>query len=605
MCGIAGYLGKRIISDDVVQHTLESMKNRGPDAQSFSRINDRSQVLLLHSRLSIIDLDSRSNQPFARGDLSVVFNGEIYNYVELRSELRSLGSTFETESDTEVLLEAYLKFGEDCVKKFEGMWAFAIYDKRKQKLFLSRDRFAEKPLYYMTNDDGFYFASEVNFLKELINDKIKINEKYVLRYLANGYKSLYKDSLGFLNNIKELSFASSMVVEGKGVQREWRYWDPVVEEKEMSFDNAVEGFRHHLFESMRIRLRSDVPISFCLSGGVDSASLVSIAAKEFNADLHAFSIIDEDERYNELDNIKATLDDLGCSHTLINISTENSLERLKDLIAYHGVPLATVTFFVHSFITEAAAKGGYKVIFAGHAADEMVTGYYDHFLLHLNQIKDLPEYDNCLRGWQKHILPLIRNPLFRNPNIYIENPNFRDHIFFEKEFQEFLKEPFFNDFSEEQYSDNMLRNRMLNEIFHEGVRVILHEDDLNSMKYSIENRCPYLDTNLFNFSHSIPSKYLIKDGYAKRILRESMKGTLNDQVRLDRQKKGFNAGVQSVFDFSDSNVKDYLLEPSAKVFDFVHRDKIENLLQQGRFSDSLNKFVFNFINVRIFMELYE
>ena len=206
MCGIAGYLGKRIISDDVVQSTLESMKNRGPDAQSFSRINDSSQVLLLHSRLSIIDLDSRSNQPFERGDLSVVFNGEIYNYVELRSELRSLGSIFETESDTEVLLEAYLKFGEDCVKKFEGMWAFAIYDKRKQKLFLSRDRFAEKPLYYMTNDDGFYFASEVNFLKELINDKIKINEKFVLRYLANGYKSLYKDSLGFLNNIKELSF---------------------------------------------------------------------------------------------------------------------------------------------------------------------------------------------------------------------------------------------------------------------------------------------------------------------------------------------------------------------------------------------------------------
>ena len=146
---------------------------------------------------------------------------------------------------------------------------------------------------------------------------------------------------------------------------------------------------------------------------------------------------------------------------------------------------------------------------------------------------------------------------------------------------------------------------MLNEIFHEGVRVILHEDDLNSMKYSIENRCPYLDTNLFNFSHSIPSKYLIKDGYAKWILRESMKGTLNDQVRLDRQKKGFNAGVQSVFDFSDSSVKDYLLEPSARVFDFVHRNKIENLLNQGRFSDSLNKFVFNFINVRIFMEMYE
>jgi asparagine synthase (glutamine-hydrolysing) len=145
---------------------------------------------------------------------------------------------------------------------------------------------------------------------------------------------------------------------------------------------------------------------------------------------------------------------------------------------------------------------------------------------------------------------------------------------------------------------------MLNELFHEGVRFILHEDDLNGMFYSIENRTPFLDSRLLSFAYSIPTQHLIHEGYAKWILRESMKGVLNDQVRLDRHKKGFNAGVQSVFNFKDKQLKDYLLEPSAKVFDIVDRFKIAKLLNQDRFTDSYNKFVYNFVNTRIFLEQY-
>ena len=396
-----------------------------------------------------------------------------------------------------------------------------------------------------------------------------------------------------------------MKVNKGGSIHEWKYWDPIVEEEKMSIDDAIEGFYYHLNESMRIRLRSDVPISFSLSGGVDSAALVSLAVKKFNANIHTFSIIDDDERYNELENIKETIDDLSCNHSLIRISTKNSLERLKDLINYHAVPLATISYFVHSFITEAASKEGFKVIISGNGADEMITGYYDHFLLHLYQVNHLPNYNESLKSWEKHIRPIIRNPLLQNPNIYMNNPKFRDHIYFENRiFSKYLVEPFHEDFQEINYNDNMLRNRMLNELFHEGVRVILHEEDLNSMQYSLENRCPYLDTGLFTFSHSIPSEYLIHDGYAKWILRQSMKGTLNEKVRMDRQKKGFNAGVQSVFDLSDPKIKDYLLNKNAKVFNIIDHDKILDLLKNNRFSDSYNKFVFNFINLRIFLEMY-
>jgi asparagine synthase (glutamine-hydrolysing) len=607
MCGIAGYIGPKAIGQDVINKTLGLMKNRGPDHQKAVCILEQGgQVHLLHSRLSIIDLDVRSNQPFERRGVWLVFNGEIYNYLEVRCELEALGVVFHTSSDTEVLIEAYLRWGEDCVHRFEGMWAFAIYDTRSKRLFLSRDRFAEKPLYIFEGDGGIYFGSEIKFLAALSGKRFTVNEQHLFRYLVNGYKSLYKVEDTFFREIKELPFASSMEIIRGSISRHWRYWNPVVRQKQMSMDESVEGFRHHLLESMRIRLRSDVPISFCLSGGVDSSALVSIAVKYFKADIHTFSIIDDDQRYDERENIQATIDDVGCKHSLIYISTENSLERLKQLVMYHDVPVATITFLAHSFITEAAAREGYKVIFAGHGADEMVTGYYDHFILHLNEMRGHVGYAAYRADWETHILPVVRNPYLRDPDLYAKDPLFRGHIYLDADqFAGFLKKPFREGFFETHYADSLLHNRMLNELFHEGVRLILHEDDLNAMKYSMENRCPYLDSKLFSFAYSIPVEHLMRDGYAKWILREAVKGILNDKVRLDRQKKGFNAGVQSLFDFTDSAVRQYLLDPKAAIFNFVDRDKIAALLRTGKFTDSYNKFVFNFINARIFLELYE
>jgi len=588
---------------DRIRRTLDLMENRGPDHQDHTMIKQNGRhVYLLHSRLSIIDLDARSHQPFTIGDATIVYNGEIYNYVELREALQAKGVSFRTTSDTEVLLQSYLYYGEKCVDFFEGMWSFAIYDRSRASLFLSRDRFAEKPLYYLQTEDGLFFASETRFLKALSGGKCSVNHRQLLRYMINGYKSLYKSQETFFEEIKELPYATNMIVNGMNKMREVKYWRPEVERVEMSRDEAVAGVKERLLESVRIRLRSDVPLAFCLSGGIDSASLASIAAKVFKCDIATFSILDVDERYDERGNIMQTIRDLGCRHTLIELKHDNVLPRLKDLIAYHDAPVATITYYIHSLLSEAISQNGYRVAFSGTAADELFTGYYDHFILHLYEMRNHRDYSKYLADWQNHVQKFIRNPHLRNPDLYGQNRDMRDHVFDESEqLRTYLNEDFFEPFTEEYFCDSLLRNRMLNEIFHEATRVILHEDDLNSMKYSVENRSPYLDSKLLKFVYSIPAEYLIHNGYGKHLLREAMKGILNDSVRLDRQKKGFNASIHSIVDFHNPETREYLLDESP-IYDLISREKIENLMGESFLPNSHSKFLFSFINAKMFLE---
>ena len=580
------------------------MKNRGPDHQDWrSFIVNDTNVYLLHSRLSIIDLDERSNQPFSFNDATLVFNGEIYNYIEIRQELKKQGYVFSTDSDTEVLLKAYVEYGEDCVQHFNGMWAFAIWDERNKKLFLSRDRFAEKPLYYFQDNDGFYFASEIKAIQSLRKKQLQVNYDHLKRYLVYGYKFLYKTPQTYFHGIREIEFASNATLDCDNNFIQSKYWKPESNIKEMTLDRAVEGSRHYLLESIKLRLRADVPLAFCLSGGVDSASLASIAKKEFNYDVATFSIIDPDERYNELDNIKETIHDLDCKHFLVHLTFENILQRLETLVRYHDSPVATISYLVHSMLSEQINQQGYKVSISGTSADELFTGYYDHFNLHLYEMRNHSDFEKYLEDWQKYTGKFVRNPYLKNPQLYFDDQSIRAHNHLNSaEFASFLNDDFSIDFTENIYSESLLRNRMLNELFHEAIPVILHEDDLNSMQYSIENRSPYLDVNLFDFAYSIPNEHLIKNGYGKYVLREAMNGTLNDQVRLDRRKKGFNASINSLFDFSDKNTCDYFLDSSSVIFDLIDISNIERLINTNTAPNHYSKFLFNFINCKNFLE---
>ena len=411
MCGIAGYIGRKNIEKSKIKNTLDLMVRRGPDHQSYYSLRQENfNVFLLHSRLGILDLDERSNQPFKLKNYVIVYNGEIYNFIELRKKLSNLGYNFSTSSDTEVLLKAYIEYGESCVHYFNGMWSFAIWDGVKEKLFLSRDRFGEKPLYYLRDKDGIYFASEVKGIQSLISKKLSINYSYLNRYMVYGYKFLYKDGKTFYKELSRLESATNMAIS-KDKQKKYKYWKPEIEQDvNMSYSDAIEGTKHHLFESVKLRLRSDVPIAFCLSGGIDSSSLVSIAKKQFNHEVVTFSIIDSDERYNELDNINETIKELKCEHFLIELNYKHILPKLKKLILYHDAPVSTISYLIHSLLSEQIKTNGFKVSISGTSADEIFTGYYDHFNLHLYEMRNHKSFNDHLENWKKFILPIVRNP---------------------------------------------------------------------------------------------------------------------------------------------------------------------------------------------------
>ncbi|MBK9292978.1 MAG: asparagine synthase (glutamine-hydrolyzing) [Oligoflexia bacterium] len=607
MCGIAGYFGTQNLNESSIKNCLNKMRRRGPDSASiFTHTNKYGNtVYLLHSRLNIIDLDDRANQPFHMGNHVLAFNGELYNYLELKAENEKNNFEYQTLSDTEVLIHTLIRDGVSGLDKCEGMWAYALYDKNEGTLQLSRDRFGEKPLYTYTDSTGVYFGSEVKFIFELLNRKLPLNYNHLNRFLINGYKSLYKTKETFFEGLKEVDAASVLKISETGNQHTEKYWKPSFQQNDdLSYSEAVKGAKEALIKSIKLRLRADVPLAFCMSGGVDSNSLISIAKNIFNYDVHGFTITNTDARYEEQDMIDYAVKELGVKHTSIKLDTKDFIPRLKELIKQHDAPVYTITYYTHWLLMESIKKHGYRISISGTAADEIYTGYYDHQLAYLYEIYNTPEYEQSLANWKTYIKPIVRNPFLQDPEAFIKNPNMRDHIYLDShEFSSFLCKPWEEEFKEKKITHDLLRNRMLNEIFCETTPVILHEDDLNAMYYSIENRSPFLDRSLFEFCHTIPSKYLIRDGMAKAILRDSMKGIVPEKIITNRRKVGFNAPIFDLLDVKNPEARSYLLDDSP-VFDFIKKDKVENLIKNSDLGNSKSKFLFNILNTKIFIESF-
>ena len=608
MCGIAGYFGMHDIPAERVQTCLALMGRRGPDADGARRVAGKlgRNCLLLHSRLSIIDLDERANQPFHVNGKWLTYNGEIYNYVELREALAKQCCHFVTQSDTEVLLTEIDRSGVvEAVTKAEGMWAFAVFDENSGTLTLSRDRFGEKPLYLHRTADGIFFGSEPKFIFALMGRRLPVNETQLLRYIVNGYKSLYKQADTFFEGLEELRPQTVLHIDAMGRERQTRYWTPAYQPDEtISHERAVEGVRERLIEAVRLRLRSDVPLAFLLSGGVDSNVLTAIARKLFDYDVHAFTIINEDERYDERALVEQTVEELGIRHTPVPITPQDFLSRLRELVSYHDAPVYTITYYVQWLLMRAVHDYGYRITVSGTGADEVFSGYYDHHLMHLQAVSGTKYYAPTRAAWERHIQPLVRNPYLGTPTLFEENWHFRDHIYLgADEFVSYLRKPFAEAFREEAYTQSLLRNRMMNEMFHESVPVILHEDDLNAMYYSIENRSPFLDRNLFEFCYTIPDRYLIRDGFNKVLLRDAARGIAPDHILDRRMKVGFNAPVHSFLDPDRPEVKAELTA-DGPLFDIMHKDKVTEFLDQRGLPNSKSKFLFNLVNVKVFLEAF-
>jgi len=608
MCGISGYFGPRPPDAARVEATLRLMRRRGPDHQEAREfpVGDSRRLALLHSRLSIIDLEERSSQPFRINQKWIVFNGELYNYKELRAALEREGHAFTTQSDTEVLLRVIDAWGWDGLDRCEGMWAFAVHDEADGSLTLARDRFGEKPLHLYREPGGaLWFGSEVKFIAALSGRRPAVDADHLQRYLVNGYKALYKQPAGFFRDIRELAPGTVLRIDRSGHERAWRYWLPDLDPAaaDLSFEQAAAGVRERLIRSVELRLRADVPLAFCMSGGVDSNALISIAKRELGYDVHGFTIVNTDSRYEEMDEVERSVAELGIRHTAIPLGTRDFLPRLRELVRQHDAPVYTITYYVHWLLERAVAAHGYRISISGTAADEIFTGYFDHHLLYLHEMRNDPAgYAEAEANWRAHILPIVRNPYLQNPRLFIDEPRERRHIYLDSDdFSDCLTRPWREPFSEWQYNGSLLRTRMLNELFNEATPVILHEDDLNAMYYSIENRSPFLDRALFEYSLRIPTRHLVRDGAAKAVLRASMRGIAPDHILDARRKVGFNAPIEALLDTDDPAVRAELLA-DGPVFELVRREAIEALLEKRNLPNSRSKFLFSFINAKMFLE---
>ena len=613
MCGIAGYIGRKKLPQVFVKNTLKLMSNRGPDNQDFFyyQNNNGYNIYLLSSRLSIVNQDQNSNQPFRINEYVIVYNGEIYNFLDLRKKLIKKGIKVKTSSDTEVILHYFILYGEKCLKYFEGMWSFVILNIKNNKIFSSRDRFGEKPLFYLENSTkDFYFGSEIKFIQSLYDKKININLNQLTNYLNFGYKSLYKYNQTYFQNIKEFpkrSFIYSKIGERLSFRNYWKL--NFLENDKISESEAIKETRLKVIDSIEKRINANVPVGICLSGGVDSSIIASVAKKILNKNIKTYSILDNDIRYSEKRNIKLIINDLKVKNTSILLKKEKNFERLKKLIEYRTAPISTISYYNHSLMLEKMKKDKIKVGVLGTAADEVFGGYYDHFLLQLSVMnrnkKNNKLFNSQKLFFNKFAKKFIRNPLLKDPYKYIKNPKSREHIFDEyKKLGEFLISKSNKKFSEIKFTNDLLRNRMLNELNIETTPVTLNDDDLNSMNYSIENRSPYLDSSLVEFAYTLPSELLIKNGYNKYLLRQAFKDVVCKKVILDKKKIGFNSSINDVFDLKNKYILKQILDKNSPIFDFIKYDEFKKIINQKKYENYLSKFIFSFINANIFLQKF-
>ncbi len=584
------------------------MKNRGPDNfGSNIALLENINVYLFHSRLNIVDLTNKANQPFIINNYLVIFNGEIYNFKKLKSELIKKGYSFKTNSDTEVLLTMYIEYKEKCVSFFRGMWAFCIWDMKKKIFFLSRDSFGEKPLFFLKNKKNFYFGSEVKYIKTLLNKKLEINQELIKKSLLYGYKSIHKNNQTYFKNIYSVNPGESLILDYKLNLKikKIENFNPskIKENNKLNDRHIINNIKNLVVKSVKETTVSDVPIAISLSSGIDSSVILGILSKKLKLNIKAFSLIDRG-KYNEKYLIEKNVKKNKISCDYVDIDYSDFINKLKSIIDYQDQPISTITYFAQNQLMKEVSKKKYKVILSGSGADEMFAGYYDHFrqlATSLNK-KQINEY---FLYWKKFYLAKINNKRLKDFFHYKKNPRDKTLIYdYNDKINSYIKFNYKYKITEKKFYKSLLRNRMLNELFFEITPATLRHEDLNCMQYSIENRSPFLDMDILNFMNTVPSFKLIQKGYLKYFLRTAFKDILLKDIYSNRDKIGFNASLK--FFLKEENkkkLKDFFLKDKV-MKKFVDMKKIYGLVQDVNRNSTLDKFLFNVMNIKLFLEKY-
>lgn len=541
MCGISAILS---LNDDYVPfdsldrlHSL--IESRGPDGQGFYR---DSCVGLAHRRLAIIDRSSDANQPFHWDDRYVViFNGEIYNYRELRVELESYGFKFRTNSDTEVLIASYSHWGEDCQSRFNGMWAFIIWDKLTKTLFCSRDRFGVKPLYWARRDNYIYLASEPKQL-HAVGFGSNVNQSELSRFLYSGIVG--SSSSTFFNDIHSLPAGHCFLIrpyQSFTIDR----WYSVPESS-----STVIDFKDLLGDSVLLRLRSDVQVGSCLSGGLDSSSIVMLASSLLRKttacslqSIHARSIDPEVSEYSYASFVSKLADS---SLSTVTPSSDQFWSNINRICKVQDEPFGSPSICMQFFVMEQARALGCPVMLDGQGADEILLGYSKFMvlaLLHAWRFGGLSRLLFTLRSsWSANASLTPRSSL-QYLIATLLSPLRTARVGRRLSFLNLSLKPVRQLYRSVSSVSGDCRQTQLLELFHTSLPALLRYEDRNSMAHSVEARLPFLDYRLVEAALAMPVDQKIHDGWSKYPLRTS--GILPDQIAWRRSKLGFNAPERS------------------------------------------------------------
>ena len=565
MCGIAGifYFDQRPCESSDVYRLTDALSHRGPDG---SGVHIDGPMGLGHRRLAILDLSESGNQPMQFANRYwITYNGEVYNFVELRRELEALGQRFTTNTDTEVVVAAYHQWGADFVLKFNGMWAFAIWDSHRRELFLSRDRFGVKPVHYLSEAKRFVFASELKSFLHLRDFTARENEDETRRQLTGGESPVQT----LLEGVKQLRPGHNMIVSASGI-RTWRWWctlDHLVDVPKR-FPDQVEQFRELFFDACRLRLRSDVPIATCLSGGLDSSSILcTLAAMSKNgtsrltSDYHrAFVATFEGTEYDERQYAEAAIEKAGADARFRPMNpgglTEDLLQYAYDFeLIGQGLMLPVWAIY------RELRRNAVVVSLDGLGADELLMGYGHTLKAQLiangNLVRSPLRTFDLARTWQRQFpeeslariltesdpfLRVLRRTAGRLRRI-VKGVRANTQAPGPEWFKPWISAGDELDASERKAMNSLTPiNRELYWQFHHGVnQSLMRKYDRISMAHGVEVRMPFLDWRLVTYVFSLPDESKVGGGYSKRILREAMRAILPEKILTRTVKIGFQS----------------------------------------------------------------
>jgi asparagine synthase (glutamine-hydrolysing) len=571
VCGIAGivHFSRRLVDARLLEAMTQSLAHRGPDGEGYvllthhrvgkpistiGRLSDSVRTTpqgyaigFGHRRLAILDRSPLGHQPMGceQGEIWITYNGEIYNYIEIREELQRLGWCFRSMTDTEVILCAYQQWGIECLSRFNGMFAFAIWDGLRNRLVCARDRLGIKPFYFREIADGIMFGSEI---KALLQDPSLVrspNRRAAHAFLVLGLQDHSEET--FFSGIRQLRPGHVLVLDEDRLQVH-RWWDlPSSEYSEVEDGFAAETLRGLFEDAVRLHLRSDVPVGSCLSGGLDSSSIVCAMRRILpDQQIETFSACFDDPQYDERPYSHAVVSESHVQSVDVFPDARSLFDELPRMLWFQEEPFSGASYLAQWAVMKAASEQGLKVLLDGQGGDELLCGYPGYWGSYIGDLFSsgsisggLHALSACYRN-QSRFDPMIVSNIARallpgrlvsecrswiKGNAHWINPAFiscfpSDTIY------------------EKRYS-TALENHVAAFLQTHSLPALLHHEDRNSMAFSIEARLPFLDTRLVDCLWRWPAKLKLRDGVSKRVMREAMKGLIPEKVRTRRDKMGF------------------------------------------------------------------